>query len=50
MKYLAGSAQMKEIDRYTIEEIGIPSLVLMERAAMAVAEEVEKKFSSPLFD
>ena len=32
MKYLAGSAQMKEIDRYTIEEIGIPSLVLMERA------------------
>ena len=50
MKYLAGSAQMKEIDRYTIEEIGIPSLVLMERAAMAVAEEVEKTFSSPLFD
>ncbi|RGZ00667.1 NAD(P)H-hydrate dehydratase [Clostridium sp. AM58-1XD] len=42
MKYLVSSRQMKEIDRYTIEEIGIPSLVLMERAAMKVAEEAEK--------
>lgn len=33
---------MKEVDRYTIENIGIPSLVLMERAAMAVTEEVVK--------
>ena len=42
MKYLVSSRQMKEIDRYTMEEIGIPSLVLMERAAMKVAEEAEK--------
>lgn len=34
---------MKEIDRRTITEIGIPSLVLMERAAMAVAEEVKRR-------
>ncbi len=33
---------MKEVDRYTIECIGIPSLVLMERAALAVFEEVKK--------
>lgn len=35
------AAGMKETDRITIEEIGIPSLVLMERAALAVAERVE---------
>lgn len=34
---------MKEIDRRTIAEIGIPSMVLMERAALAVAEEVKKR-------
>lgn len=32
---------MKEVDRYTIETIGIPSLVLMERAALAVVSEIE---------
>lgn len=34
--------RMKEIDRYTIEEIKIPSVVLMERAAYAVAAEIKK--------
>ncbi len=33
---------MKAVDRYTIETVGIPSLVLMERAAMAVAREAGK--------
>lgn len=33
---------MKETDRYTIETVGIPSLVLMERAALAVTERVKK--------
>lgn len=42
MKYLVNAGQMKEIDRYTIEEIGVPSLVLMERAALAVAEKVKE--------
>ncbi len=41
MKYLVNGKEMKEIDRRTIEEYGIPSLVLMERAAMAVAREAE---------
>lgn len=35
--------EMKEIDKYTIEEIGIPSMVLMERAALSVVEELEKQ-------
>lgn len=38
MKYLMNVEQMKEIDRYSIEEIGIPSLVLMEKAASEVAK------------
>lgn len=37
------NSEMKEIDRHTIEEIGIPSIVLMERAALSVVEELEKK-------
>lgn len=35
---------MKEIDRQTIEEIGIPSLVLMERAALSVVNVIEKQY------
>ena len=34
---------MKAADARTIQEIGIPSMVLMERAAMAVAAQAEKK-------
>lgn len=43
MRYLVTSGQMKAVDQYTIEEIGIPSMVLMERAALKVAEEVQKR-------
>lgn len=42
MRYLVTGGQMKQVDRYTIENIGIPSLVLMERAALAVTGEVMK--------
>lgn len=44
MKYLLDGDQMKEIDRFSIKEAGIPSVVLMERAALAVCEEVRKHF------
>lgn len=37
---LVTSAEMRAIDRYAIDEIGIPALVLMENAGRAVAEEV----------
>ena len=42
MKYLVNGREMKEIDRCSIEEYKIPSLVLMERAAYAVACETER--------
>ncbi len=42
MRYLVSGRQMKEIDRFTIQEVGIPSLVLMERAALAVVREAGK--------
>lgn len=42
MRALVTGRQMKEIDAYTIHTIGIPSLVLMERAAMAVVKEVKR--------
>ena len=41
-KYALNSFQMKEIDTFTIEQIGIPSCVLMEKAAMAVVHHVKK--------
>lgn len=40
MKYLVDTKEMKAIDAYTINHIGIPSLVLMERAALAAAGEI----------
>lgn len=36
MKYIVDSNRMKQIDIYTMDVIGIPSLVLMERAALEV--------------
>jgi len=40
MKISVTGGQMKQIDSDTIQRIGIPSLVLMERAALAVADAV----------
>lgn len=45
MRYLVSGGQMKEVDRYTIESIGIPSMVLMEQAAAAVVRQVERRAS-----
>jgi len=40
MQHIVTAEQAKEIDRFTIEEVGIPSMVLMERAALAVVEKI----------
>jgi hydroxyethylthiazole kinase-like uncharacterized protein yjeF len=42
------AAQMQEVDRLTIEEIGIPSRVLMENAGRAVVHELETHFEKEL--
>lgn len=42
MDYLLTASEMKACDQYTIEQVGIPSLVLMERAALTCLEEIEK--------
>ena len=41
MKILT-NAQMRAADGYTIEKLGIPSLDLMERAGIALADEAER--------
>lgn len=51
MNRVVNSAQMKAFDKNTIEYHGIPSLVLMERAALSVAEELEQgKYPFGSFD
>jgi NAD(P)H-hydrate epimerase len=42
------AAQMREADRYTVEEIGIPSLVLMENAGRQVVAAIESAFEERL--
>ncbi len=42
LKYLVTGEEMRSYDNYMIEEVGIPQLVLMERAALAVCEELVK--------
>lgn len=43
MKKIVNCSQMKNLDRHTIEMKKVPSLVLMERAALAVAEEMVRE-------
>ncbi|GAK30098.1 sugar kinase [Weissella oryzae SG25] len=38
MVHAVTAQEMQQYDRYTIEEIGVPGLVLMERAALAVTD------------
>ena len=44
MKRIATREEMQAIDAYSIHEIGIPGMVLMEKASMALMEEFEKRF------
>ena len=42
MKYIVDGTEMKQIDAYTIQKTGIPSLVLMERAALETVKYIKK--------
>ena len=46
MKYLLTGTEMAEADSATSEVIGIPSIVLMERAALAVTKEITSRFGA----
>lgn len=42
MRYLVTAEEMRRIEKYVIEEIGIPSAVLMERAALSACKAAEE--------
>ena len=44
MEYILTAAEMKKCDETTSLTYGIPSLVLMEKASMAVVEEIKQGF------
>ncbi len=45
---LATNELMREVDRITIEEVGIPGVVLMENAGRAIASAIEREFGGRL--
>lgn len=45
MKYIVNAEEMRRYDKNTTETFQVPSIVLMERAALAVAEEIEALYS-----
>src|SRR5262245_12105350 len=44
MRPVLNAAQMREADRRTIEDLGVPGATLMERAGTAVGQEVRARF------
>lgn len=40
--YIVTAEEMRQLDRFTIDKLGIPALTLMENAGRAVADEVLK--------
>ena len=45
---ILNAAQMREADRFTIEDVGIPSSVLMENAGREVVSAIETAYESLL--
>ncbi|MFD1706609.1 NAD(P)H-hydrate dehydratase [Siminovitchia sediminis] len=45
--YAAGQQEMKQMDQYTIDTLGLPGVVLMENAGAAVVKEITEAFPSP---
>lgn len=48
MQYIGSREEMQRIDAYSIETMGIPGIVLMERAALAMEEEIIRRFPRPV--
>ncbi|TCS93266.1 NAD(P)H-hydrate epimerase [Hazenella coriacea] len=45
--YLVTAHEMRQCDQYTIEQMGVPGMILMDHAGKAVAEAVMKRFPEP---
>jgi len=45
--FLLTAQEMRDFDRYTIEHVGLPGVVLMENAGRAVVREIKKRFPQP---
>ena len=45
MKLAVDGQQMKALDQRTVEKVGLPSLVLMERAEMCIRDRIVTLFS-----
>jgi len=43
MHYIVTAEEMKKIEKYVIDELGIPSLILMERAALSVTARIKER-------
>lgn len=48
MEQIMTALEMRKIDEYTIEKIGIPSMILVENAARTVANYIQKNFPDKL--
>lgn len=46
MRYLVTAQEMKQYDKNTIEYLGIPGPVLMERAALAAEDFLKERFDA----
>ena len=44
MKYIASRDEMQQIDKYSIQNVGIPGIVLMEKAALSMEEVFLERF------
>lgn len=47
MRYLVDELEMRQIEEDAMEGAGIPSMVLMERAALSVVEEIRQRADAP---
>ena len=45
MKYIVSGEEMSRIDEYTIKNVGLPQMVLMERAALEIFDFIKSKYS-----
>ena len=48
MEYVLTAAEMKKCDEFTTTEYGIPSMVLMERAALETARLIIKRYGTDI--